>query len=105
MWMALSAKGSKQASVSRNKVIRGHRETHWTTPFDTMDSVPSVRAPMISIELLEEWIDRIVLWGFQIQHGPPLRDQRDSMPAGQASQVLERSVSYPPGSFDHALTG
>ena len=54
MWMALSAKGSKQASVSRTKVICGHRETHRTTPFDTMDFVPSVCAPMISIELLEE---------------------------------------------------
>jgi hypothetical protein len=54
MWMALPAKGSRQASVSRNKVICGHRETHRTTPFDTMGFVPSVRAPMISIELLEQ---------------------------------------------------
>ena len=54
MWMALSAKGSKQRSVSRSKVISGHREAHWTTPFDTKDFVPLVCAPMISIELLEE---------------------------------------------------
>ena len=52
--MALSAKGTKQRSVSRTKVICGHRETYRTTPFDTMDFAPSVCAPMISVELLEK---------------------------------------------------